>query len=116
MEDKLIELLESLDYPVLRQGSLPHDEDYPDTFFTFWNNDDSEHAAYDNATAIANDNYSVNVYSTDPDKTYSLLKQARALLKSAGWIILTRGYDAPSDEITHTGRGMVIAYLQDRNL
>lgn len=113
MVDKLIELLESLGYPVFRQGSLAADEPYPDTFFTFWNNDDSEHSAYDNDTAIAAWNFSVNCYSTDPDKTYNLIDSARALVKGAGWIINTRGYDAPSDEYTHTGRGMVISYLED---
>lgn len=113
MVDKLIELLKTLGYPVIRQGSLAPDAAYPDTFFTFWNNTDEEHSAYDNDTAIANWNFSVNCYSTDPDKTYSLLDDARALLKSAGYVIITRGYDAPSDEITHTGRGMMVAYLDD---
>lgn len=113
MVDKLIELLETFGYPVIRQGSLSPQAAYPDTFFTFWNNEDIEHSAYDNDTSIANWNFSINCYSTDPDKTYSLIDEARALLKSAGWIVLTRGYDAPSDEITHTGRGMTMAYLED---
>ncbi|MFR7662245.1 MAG: hypothetical protein ACLUZ0_04030 [Coprococcus sp.] len=39
MEDQLIQLLETFEYPVIRQGSLPEDEVYPDSFFTFWNND-----------------------------------------------------------------------------
>ena len=30
MEDKLIELLETFGYPVIRQGSLGEDESYPD--------------------------------------------------------------------------------------
>lgn len=113
MVDKLIELLKTLGYPVIRQGSLAPDAAYPDTFFTYWNNTDEEHSAYDNDTALSEWNFSVNCYSTDPDRTYSLLDDARALLKSAGYVIITRGYDAPSDEITHTGRGMMVAYLDD---
>ena len=114
--DKLIELLETFEYPVIRQGSLGPDEAYPDTFFTFWSPDDSEHSAYDNEEALVEWIFNVNVYSTDVDKTYGLLDEARALLKSAGFTATTRGYDAASDEITHTGRGMVVAFIATENI
>ena len=48
MEDNLIEILSTFAYPVIRQGSLSDDEAYPENFFTFWNNDSSDHAHYDN--------------------------------------------------------------------
>jgi len=115
MVDNLIELLESFNYPVIRQGSLAPDEAYPDTFFTFWNSDESEHSAYDNDTANVDWIFQVNVYSTDPDRAYSLLDEASTLLKSAGYVIATRGYDVVSDEITHIGRGMVVMFLQNEN-
>lgn len=111
MEDTLINLLKTFNVPVIRQGSLAPDQVYPDTFFTFWNNDESEHSAYDNETANVDYDFDVNVYSTNPDTAYSLLKQARELLKQNGWIIATRGYDISSDEITHVGRGMEVLYL-----
>lgn len=111
MEDNLITLLESFEFPVIRQGSLAPDQKYPETFFTFWNNDETEHSAYDNDTVSVDYNFDVNVYSTSPDLVYSLLEQARTLLKSAGWIIVTRAYDVSSDEITHVGRGMNVIYL-----
>lgn len=111
MEDILIELLSTLKYPVIRQGSLAPDETYPDTFFTFWNNDETEHSAYDNDTVNVDYDFDVNVYSTNPDTAYQLLSQARKLLKENGWIIATRGYDVASDEITHIGRGMEVLYL-----
>lgn len=111
MEDILIELLSTLKYPVIRQGSLAPDETYPDTFFTFWNNDETEHSAYDNDTVNVDYDFDVNVYSTNPDTAYQLLSQARELLKENGWIIATRGYDVASDEITHIGRGMEVLYL-----
>lgn len=112
MEDKLIELLESFNYSVFRQGSLAPDEPYPDTFFTFWNRDEADHSSYDNDTALVDWTFTVNVYSTNPDLVYSLLDQARTLLKSAGFTITDRGYDLTSDEITHVGRGMVVMYLE----
>lgn len=112
MEDILIALLETFKYPVIRQGSLGDDEEYPDTFFTFWNSSEDGDSAYDNETVKIIHDYNVNVYSTDPETTYSLLKQARDLLKVNGWIPTQMGYDIASDEITHTGRGMNVTYLQ----
>ena len=116
MIDNLIELLSSFKYPVIRQGSLAPNEAYPDTFFTFWNSDESGHSFYDNDAVNVDWIFQVNVYSTDPDLTYSLLAEARALLKSAGYTISQRGYDVTSDEITHTGRGMVVMYLKNENI
>lgn len=112
MEDNLIQLLESFGYPVMRQGSLAPSEAYPDTFFTFWNSAEDGQSFYDNRTASVVYEYDVNVYSNDPALAYSLLLDARILLKSSGWIIASRGQDVPSDEITHIGRGMHVQYLQ----
>lgn len=112
MEDNLIELLSTLNYPVFRQGSLTENEPYPDSFFTFWNADSPDHSYYDNAdygTAWA---FDVNFYSNDPSLTYSVLLLARTLLKANKWIISGKGYDVDSDEPTHTGRGMQAYYLE----
>ena len=115
MEDELIELLETFEVPVIRQGSLGPDQAYPDTFFTFWNTDETEHSAYDNRTASLDNDFDVNVYSISPSRAYSLLEQARNLLKANGWVCPSRGYDVPSDEITHIGRGMEVTFLKNKN-
>lgn len=112
MEDNLIQILESLGYPVYRQGSMSDEDSYPETFFTFWNNESLDHAHYDNSDYGTSWNFDVNVYSSDPSLTYSVLNEARALLKAAGWIISGKGYDIASDEATHTGRGMNAQYLE----
>ena len=112
MEDELIELLESFDYPVIRQGSLTDNDDYPDDFFTFWNNDTSDGSHYDNETTSLIYNYDVNFYSNSPDHTYDKLREAITLLKANGWIISGDGYDVASDEDTHTGRGVNALYLK----
>ena len=112
MEDKLIEILETFGYPVIRQGSLGPDEKYLDSFFTFWNNDSPDHAHYDNAEYGTAWDYDVNFYSTDPEKTYKTLADARIKLKQDKWIIPGKGYDVASDEVTHTGRGMRVFYLE----
>lgn len=112
MEDKLIQVLQELGYSVMRQGSLTPDDAYPEHFFTFWNNDSSDHAHYDNAEYGTVWNYSINFYSTDPEKTYAALNEARAKLKENGWILPGKGYDVASDEVTHTGRGMDAYFLE----
>ena len=111
MEDQLISLLETFGYPVIRQGSLPEDQAYPDTFFTFWNSTEEGQSFYDNSTASAVYDFDVNVYSTNPVLAYDLLGQARAKLKQNGWIPSTRGFDVASDEVSHIGRGMFVQYL-----
>jgi hypothetical protein len=112
MEDKIIETLESLGYPVKLQGSLLPDEPYPDSFFTFWNDSADGISFYSNNEGAILWAYSLNFYSTDPLKTNSVLLEAKALLKAAGFIVSGGGYDVPSDEPTHTGRGIGLLYRQ----
>lgn len=112
MEDKLIEILESLGYPAIRQGSLAPDKAYPESFFTFWNNDSPDHSHYDNAARGTDWDFDVNFYSADPSLTYSALATAREKLILANWIVPGKGYDVASDEVTHTGRGMRVYYLE----
>lgn len=111
MEDLLIEILESFGYPVRLQGSLLEDEPYPDHFFTFWNNDSAGHF-YDNDETHTTYDYSVNVYSIDPERVYSLLREAKKKLKQNNFIVSGDGYGVPSDEPTHDGRGIRVQYLR----
>lgn len=112
MEDALITILESFGYPVYRQGSMSNDAAYPDTFFTFWNNDSPDHSHYDNEEYGTDWDFNIYVFSNDPSLTYSLLAEARVALKEAGWICLGKGFDTASDEETHTGRGLEVLYLE----
>lgn len=110
MEDELITILESFKYPVIRQGSLGPDDDYPDTFITFFEDSDREVQAYDNETFTARLIYHLAAYSTSPATTYELTGYIREALKAAGWQMVDRGHDVASDEITHTGRGLTVSY------
>ena len=112
MEDLLIELLESFGYPVIRQGSLGPNEEYPENFFTFWNNDSYDGEHYDNNNVSTVYDYDVNFYSVNPDATYSKLREAKKLLEGKNFIVSGDGYDVDSDEDTHTGRGMNVLYLK----
>lgn len=112
MEDALITILESFNYPVFRQGSMSDDDAYPATFITFWNNGSPDHTHYDNSEYGTEWDFNVYVYSSDPARTYSLLDEIRAELKTNGWIPTSKGFDVASDEPTHTGRGIECLYLQ----
>lgn len=112
MEDALIELLSSLGYEVYRQGSFAEGDKYPDSFFTFWQTDSPDHAHYNNSDYGTAWRFDVNFYSNDPAKTYSVLSDARTLLKANNWVIPSKGYDVYSDEPTHTGRGLQALYLE----
>lgn len=114
MEDLLIKTLEPLGYPVKLQGSLLPDELYPDSFFTFWNDSADGVSYYSNNEGAILWAYSLNFYSTDPVLTNTKLLEAKALLKSAGFIISGAGYSVPSDEETHTGRGISLLYRQEQ--
>jgi len=106
MKDLLIETLESFRYPVIQQGTLSKDDPYPDSFFTFWNNDSYDGNHYDNDTVSYVWDFDVNFYSTDPALVNSKLIEAKAKLKQQGFIVSGKGYDVASDEPTHTGRGI----------
>lgn len=121
IDEDLIGLLQSIEdivdnetitYKAYRQGSIPQDQTYPNTFFTFWLNNEIEHSAYDNDTSNVTYDYDVYIYSTDIDKCLDLLDRARRKLKDNGWIIIVRSFDAFSDEITHVGTGMQVCYLK----
>ena len=112
MDEVLLGLLETFGYPVYRQGSMSDTDTYPDSFFTFWNNESPDHAHYDNTDYGTEWDFDVNFYSNDPNLTFSVLLDARTLLKENGWVIPGKGYDVMSDEPTHTGRGMNALFLQ----
>ena len=112
MKDALISLLESFGYPVRLQGSLAEDEAYPESFFTFWNNETSDGSHYDNDAISYIWDFDVNFYSVNPALVNTVLLEARTLLKNNGWIISGKGYDVASDEPTHTGRQINVIFIE----
>lgn len=115
IKDLLISVLEkNFSCPVKLQGSIAEDEEYPDSFFTFWNNDTLSDDFYNNAETTVIWDFDLNFYSTDPLLVNSALIEAKKKLKETGFIISGHGYDVMSDEPTHTGRGINIKYIEKR--
>lgn len=112
MKQELIDLLESFGYQVRLQGSLTEQEKYPDSFFTVWNNSADDGSHYDNEAINYVWNFTVYFYSIDPTLVNTKILEAKTLLKQHGWIVGGKGYDVPSDEITHTGRAIDVLFLE----
>ena len=110
--DNLIDELKKLGYPVIKQGSLPPDEDYPDYFFTYWNNSADGTGFYNNDESGTIWNYSVNSYGVNERNVDTNLMEAKKRLRQAGFIVAGAGYDVASDEPTHTGRGITVLYRE----
>ncbi len=114
MVDLLIKNLKKIGYPVFLQGSILADEPYPDSFFTFWNSTTDGQSFYDNDESAINWVYTIAFYSTNPLTVNTVLLTAKQLLKKKGFIISGGGFDMLSDEKTHTGRGLIVQYLQTK--
>lgn len=103
MRESLVNLLESLGYPVFQQGSLNGVEDYPESFFTYWCFDAPESSFYDNDANRCIWGFWVYFYSVDPLLVEQKSLAAKKLLKESGWIPQGKPTDAPTDAISHTG-------------
>ena len=112
MKNELITILQEFGYPVKLQGSLAEGAAYPESFFTFWNNETTDLRHYDNLPNGYVWDFTVYFYSTDPELVNEKLEDAITALKAAGWIIRGKGYDVPTDEITHTGRAVDVLYIE----
>lgn len=79
MKNLLIETLEPLGFPIKLQGSLGQDEQYPDSFFTFWNNDSYDEEFYDNKEHETVWDFDLNFYSNNPALVNTKLIEAKEL-------------------------------------
>ncbi len=108
----LIDTLSTFNYPVILQGSLSDEDEFPASFFTFFNNDTADDAFYDNSETETIWDFDLNFYSIDPALVNSVLVEAKPLLKAAGFIVDGKGYDVLSNNPTHTGRAINIQYIE----
>lgn len=112
MKDLLITTLEPLGYPIRLQGSLGENESYPESFFTFWNNDTPDGSHYDNEAMDYVWDFDLNFYSNDPELVNTVLLEGIKKLKEVGFVTRGKGHDVASDEPTHTGRGINVLIIE----
>lgn len=117
MNGKLVEILTSLGYvdgeTIFQQGEMGKELEYPSSFFTFINIDTPDGGFYDNEPTKAIWSYYLFFYSNDPLKVNTELERATKELYKNGWIIGSRkGYTAPSDVNTHTGRRTTVYFIE----
>ena len=112
VKQQLIDILAEFDRPVYLQGSLSDTDAYPQSFFTFWNPNTTSGEFYDNDDHTTIWQFVLSFYSDDAEEVEEMLPNVNAALKSAGWIIDGVGYDALSDEPTHTGRSIDLIFIE----
>jgi hypothetical protein len=116
MKQKLISALETFGFPVMLQGTLNHEDAYPDSFITFWCNDTDDKDHFDNEATSFDWFFSVIFYSNNPTLVNTKPNEIRAVLKSAGFISQGKGNDVPSDEPSHTGWAMDFIGIEQNEL
>lgn len=112
MKEILLNVLNSLGYPVYLQGSLNADEAYPETFITFWIDGSIDNAHYNDDCVSVDWDLSVILYSNNPTTVNTKPNEIIAAMKASGFIPQGRGNDIPSDDPTHTGWAMDFKYKQ----
>lgn len=112
MKEKLWKTLETLGHEVHQQGSFTDTSEYPDNFFTLWNDETEEKKHYDNKANYCIWHFTVNFYSTNPLSAEMELLKAITLLKMHGWIVEGKGEDVYSGTHTHTGRSVRVKYIE----
>lgn len=114
MIETLVNLLKTFGYGVYQQGSFTSEEEYPNAFFTYTNDDTETLTHYDNKEASFNWIFTIYFYSTSPLLTVEMINKAKTLLQENKWIVPGKGNDIYSDSKNHSGR-MIEAYYIERN-
>lgn len=113
--DEILELLEEIKeakgFDYFRQGSLS-DNNYPASFFTFWNIDTKDEKFYDNEERRFNELVQIGFYTSNANLIYSEMESFRKKAKAKGFQC-TRATDAPSGVDTHFGRVCVLTKINE---
>ena len=93
MKEKLIEILETMGYPAYLQGSMSEDDEYRESFFTFWNFDTEEIRHYNNKATFISYGFWVYFYSVNPALVENVMKEIVAKLKENRFLITVAGME-----------------------
>ena len=112
MKDELIKVLHTFGYPVFLEGTLNDKNDFPESYFVFWNYQTTNGKFYNNKPTTTTWDFWVYFYSVDPGLVNTVLSQAGDKLAAAGWIVEDDGEDAPSYDPSHTGRMLSCRFIK----
>lgn len=115
MDELLINLLETLGYDVIKQGTLDSEDTPPNAFFTFWNWQAPRDSYYDNKYHEAIYYYQIQFYSNDILIIDSVVEQAVELLEENGFELEEEPTDDYSDIPTYTGKTFEVHISKRRN-
>jgi hypothetical protein len=108
---QLFDLFNEIGLPYFLQGSLS-DEEYPASFFTYWNIDTPNDSFYDNAESRYITYMQIGWYTNDARKLYLQLDEDGEFYKKAkqkGFVFVGRAKGANADKKTYNGR---VLYLK----
>lgn len=114
MFELLEKIFNDMGVEFFRQGSYG-DEDYPNSFFTYWNADTPEGGFYDNEAHKCIYYWYVYFYTNNPTELYTVLDDFIERAKKEGFIVNGRGKDAPVDDKAFLGRYVEVKYIKDYN-
>lgn len=113
MWEQLEAIFQALELDYSRQGSYESSDDYPASFFTFFNVDTPEAGFFDNLPSRAVWTWQIYYYTSDPSTLYSKMDAFLTLARAAGFIPNGKGYDIPCDRPDYVGRTVRIKYIQN---
>lgn len=111
---ELFSLFDEIGLPYFRQGSLS-DEDYPPSFFTFWNIDSPSLRHRDNEEKSYAEYIQVGFYTNNAELIYSGMDDfiAKAKAKAKGFVVEGRAKDADADKENYSGRVCYIRIIHN---
>ena len=103
-------IFKELGYEYLRQGSLASADDYPESFFTFWNIGNDGITFYDDDNHHIESIWSICSYTCKPELMYSMLDSFILKAKEKKFIIGSVT-DVLSDRPDYFGRNVSVTIL-----
>lgn len=110
--DELIKIFDGFGFPSWLMHTMPAEEVYPESFFTFMDIDSPFAAHYDNGPHVVVWSFWIGFYSSNPALMQSVPMELARRLMAAGWVMEGLGEAVKSDEPTHTGRRFTAHFIQ----
>lgn len=108
IKEYLINVLKESGFPIYKQGSFLDTDEYPHSFWTFYNIKSEELYRDDEAYAIVK-HFTVCFYSDNPTIIHDTVNKTRKKLKEANFFVEAET-DVDSDATSHTGEGFFCIY------